>query len=198
MALFKKKEEKSGIPRLPELPELPELPQLPESGDFSNESIPELPSFPSGSLGNKFSQDTIKEAVAGRRGGEERANEFAEDEEMRKFSKEAEESEDLQTMRKPLMKETKSQSFSDLFPKFGGPKTEESEEPIFVRIDKFENGSKEFEEVKKKVAEIEIMFENLKKVKEKEEKELEFWEEEIRNIKDKIEKIDQNIFSRVY
>ena len=40
------------------------------------------------------------------------------------------------------------------------------------------------------------MFEDLKRVKEKEEKELGFWEEEIKKIKEEIEKIDSNIFSK--
>ena len=40
------------------------------------------------------------------------------------------------------------------------------------------------------------MFEDLKTVKEKEEKEMQFWEEEIKKIKEEIEKIDSNIFSK--
>ena len=40
------------------------------------------------------------------------------------------------------------------------------------------------------------MFKDLKTVKEKEEKEMQFWEEEIKKIKEEIEKIDSNIFSK--
>ena len=40
------------------------------------------------------------------------------------------------------------------------------------------------------------MFEDLKSIKEKEEKELEFWEKEVKKIKGEVEKIDKNIFSK--
>ena len=188
MALFKKKERKQEIPRLPELPNLPELPEFPETENFSDEELPQFPSFPNDSLGNKFSQNTIKEAVAGEKEVEGvEADEFAEEKE--ELSRDEER---MRGMRKPLVREETGKEF---FPKIEENITET--EPIFVRIDKFEEGSKEFDEVRKKVTEIENMFENVKKIKEKEERELELWEEEIRNIKEKIEKIDRNIFSRL-
>ncbi len=179
MGLFKKKEKKEDIPRLPDLPKLPELPELPEE-ENSEERIPQLPSFPNSSLGNKFSQDTIKEAVTGEKEREEvNADEFVEEE-------------SIQMMRKPLTKEGERK---EPYPKIGKIRSKEPE-PIFIRIDKFEEGSQTFEEVKNQVSEIEKMFEEIKKIKEKEERELEFWEEEIKQIKEKIEKIDNNIFSK--
>ncbi len=175
MALFRKKEKKEEIPSLPELPRLPELPEFPEAEENSEE-IPRLPSFPNDSLGDKFSQDTIKEVVAGRKRVEEvGADEFAEGE--------------MRTMQRPLAGEPR-RSFSPY------QKTKEAE-PIFIRIDKFEEGSQTFNEVKKKVSEIERAFEDISKVKEEEEKELQSWEEEIRKIKEKLEKIDDNIFSKI-
>ena len=69
MGWFKKKEEKE-VPSLPELPRLPELPSIREEG-FDDFKIHQLPSFPTNALGKKFSQDTIKEAVAGEKEGEE-------------------------------------------------------------------------------------------------------------------------------
>lgn len=166
---------------MPELPRLPELPEFPEE-DFSNEEIPQLPSFPNGSIGDKFSQNTIKEAVTGKKEVEEvEANEFAE-----------EEGEGMRRMQRPLVRESAEKEFS--------PKIEQKmreAEPIFIRMDKFEEGSKTFEEVRKKITEIEKMFGDIKKIKEKEGKELEFWEEEIRNIKEKVGKIDRNIFSKL-
>jgi len=220
MSLFKKKEKKgevSEVPRIPELPQLPELPELPGfdrknnfSTDFSrfpdNEEesiqeapgqIPQLPSFPNGSLGNKFSQNTIKEAITGRKEEEVNADEFAEE---------------MQTMQRPLIREeTKKESY----PQLQRTRTREAEpsdfanarkrfdsnergqEPIFIRIDKFEEGSQTFEEVKTRITEIENMFGELKEVKEKEEKELSMWEDEIKQIKEKIDKIDNNIFSQI-
>jgi len=70
-------------------------------------------------------------------------------------------------------------------------------EPIFIRIDKFEEGLKVFEKTKEKVIEIEKTLRDINKIKEAEEKELENWEEEIRDIKTHIEKVDQDIFSKI-
>ena len=182
MGLFKKRDKKKEIPTLPELPRLPELPEFSETQDYLNEEIPQLPSFPNGSLGNKFSQDTIKEAVTGRKEVEEEdVDEFAEEIEMQK-------------MRKPLVMEGTGKESFNRFEKV--VKAREAE-PIFIRIDKFEDGSRTFEEVKRKISDIEEKFEDIKKVRESEEKELEFWEQEIKQIKEKIERIDRNIFSKV-
>ncbi len=184
MGLFKKAKGKNEnlreeIP--PRLPELPRLPDFPEIDEVSNEPIHQLPSFPNDSFGNKFSRDTIKEAVTGRKGEEETmADEFAED---------------WQTMRKPLIKENMERDFSPRFEKSFSKKDEEG--PIFVRIDKFEESSKTIEEVKKKISEIEKMFSSVKKIKEDEEKEIGLWEAEIVKVKEKIDKIDKNIFSKL-
>lgn len=175
MGFFKKKEKKEEeIPRLPELPKLPEFPEI--KGD-SIEKITPLPSFPNGSLGNKFSQDTIKEAVTGKKEEEVEADEFAE--------------ESIQMMRKPLIKENIER---EIYPRIER-KTKETE-PLFVRIDKFEEASRIFEETKRQISEIEKMFLDIKTIKEKEEKELEFWEGEIKQVKEKIENINNNIFSK--
>ncbi len=180
MGLFKKKEKKEDVPRLPDLPKLPELPEFSDEEENPEERIPQLPSFPNNSLGNKFSQDTIKEAVTG--GKEEKevdADDFVEEK-------------SIQMMRKPLVREGAKKEF---YPKMEKTRSKEPE-PIFIRIDKFEEGSQTFEEVKKQISEMEKMFEEIKEVKEKEEKELDSWEEEIKQIKRKIGEIDNNIFSK--
>lgn len=73
MALFKKRDETkvkdfSKLPELPRLPELPELPEneYPDENDFSGK-VPQLPRFPNDSMGRKFSQNTIREAVTGKK-----------------------------------------------------------------------------------------------------------------------------------
>jgi len=201
MGLFKKKQEKVNTPRLPELPPLPELPELPEfkEGEDSDDYIAQLPSFPKSSLGNKFSQNTIKEAITGRKGVEEaEANEFAREED------------EGQMMQRPLVREFPRKQFPNQGQQFKQrpqqqfkqkieqpqQQTKESE-PIFIRIDNFEEGSKTFEEVKKQIVDIEKKFREIKSVKEEEERELSSWNEEIQKIKGKIEKIDRNIFSKV-
>ncbi len=186
MGFFKKRvEKKEDIPKLPELPRLPELPEFPDIEENSGGRISQLPSFPNGSLGDKFSQNTIKEAITGKKEVEEvKADEFVE--KYREGGK-------IQMMQKPLIREGGRR---ESYPLFEKTKTREAE-PIFIRIDKFEEGSQTFEEVKKQILEIERMFEDIRKIKEKEEKELEFWEEEIKQIKEKIEKINNNIFSKM-
>ncbi len=177
MGLFKKKETGEEIPKLPELPRLPELPAFPRVREESEEQLPLLPSFPNSSLGEKFSQDTIKKAVTGRKRVEEvEPDEFAEEE--------------MPMMQRPLVAEPRRREF---YPQ----PVKKEEEPIFIRIDKFEEGSRTFEDVKKQVAEIERTLDDVKKVKEDEEKELMSWEEEIKQIKEKLEKIDNNIFSKI-
>ena len=179
MALFKKKEEKQeavGLPDLPKLPELPRLPEFRNTDEYSNEKISQLPSFPNGSLGNKFSQYNIKEAITGEK--EEAETDESAEEEMPRMSR--------PVMTKEIKKEQPIRF----------ERTKEAE-PLFIRIDKFEEGSKTFEEAKKQISDIEKMFEDLKKVKEDEENELKNFEEELRQIKEKIEKIDYNIFSKI-
>jgi len=179
MGLFKKKEKKEeeGIPRLPDIPRLPELPDFKEMDNYSDSRPSQLPSFPNNFTGNKFSQNSIKDAVTGKEEVEEEANDFAMEDER-------------QMMQRPPIEEKKFYS-QPLKMK------EKSTEPLFIRIDKFEDGSRAFEEVKKQVSDIEKLFNDLKKVKESEDNEIKSFESEIKQIKDKLENIDRNIFSKI-
>jgi len=194
----KKKEEKKEIPSLSELPKLPEIPRI--SGEEENFSINKLPSFPNSSLGEKFSQNTIKEAVAGKKEGEEV---FEADESVQTKN-------DMRTMQKP-QKELPMKEFP--YERKGterAPRTREvpenfreaarmvrKTEPIFIRIDKFEESLDMLEKIKKEILEIEKMLRDVKRIKEEEEKELESWESRIQMTKEQIEKIDRNIFSKL-
>jgi len=194
MGWFNKKNEKE-IPSLPELPKIPELPNI-EENQWDNSKIHQLPRFPTNSLGEKFSQNTIKEAVAGKKEGEEvfEADDFADK---------------MQRMQRPL-RAPPVPEFSHLEKIKGTPfekRTNEisddfetstkKAEPVFIRIDKFEESLKIFEKTKDKISEIEKMLKNIKDVKEDEERELESWENEIEMIKKQIEKVDKNIFSKI-
>jgi len=203
MALFKKKEKKeeTEVPKLPEIPQLPELPEFPET-EMSESKIPEgplpqLPSFPNGNLGNQFSQNTIKEAITGRKEEEVEAEEFTEEIPMmqRPLVREGTRRDVYTPLQRTKAKEAEPSDFANARKRFDS--NERGQEPIFIRIDKFEEGSRTFEEVREKISEIETMFNDVKKVKEKEEKELSLWEDEIKQIKRKIEKIDSNIFSQI-
>ncbi len=176
MSLFnKKKSVKKEVSSLPPLPKLPELSELPDEPN----QIHKLPSFPSNSLGTKFSNDTIKDAVAGEKENGSFANDFLDKDEIRMMQGPA---------RKPLIKEIKET-------RFGQGKN--IAEPIFIRIDRFEEALKIFNETKKKMSHIERILEDVKEIKEKEESELKTWENEVRSMKEQIEKVDRDIFSKI-
>src|SRR3989339_241874 len=158
MSWFDKKEENQNpeIPMLPEFPKLPELPRLSEIQEEGEEEeiedspkqIHQLPSFPHNSLGDKFSQNTIKI--------QEIPSEFKE----------------------ASMKVKRT-------------------EPVFIRLDKFEESLGIFERIKEKIMDIEKMLKETQDIKDKEEKELKSWEEELKSIKNQIEKVNQDIFSKI-
>lgn len=190
MGLFKKKQKKvvpNQPPKLAELPKLPELPKMPGVGQPPLPKIPQqkeipetpnnLPSFPNNPLGAKFSQNTIKHAVTGQKGGREDDFHHYED------------GEDQMTPRPitpPMSQE------------YGSPHPIHSKkEPVFIRLDKFEETMKIFEDAKKQISEIESMLRNIKKKKEDEERELGNWEKSIQLIKSQIEKIDNEVFSKI-
>ncbi len=199
MGLFSKKKEKeddkkANLPKLPELPSIPKLPKISEMDeDEEKYNLPKLPSFPNNSYGEKFSQDTIKEAVGGVKEEEEvdEADEFDDDEER--------------MMQKPLRKsntkeiydtsKTRNKRVPEEF-REAAMRVREAE-PIFVRLDKFEESLKLFEKTKDQITEIEKMLSHIRKIKEDEEKEIEFWENEMQMIKKNIDKIDREVFSKI-
>ena len=187
MGLFnKKKEVKKETSLLPDLPKLPELPELPRADDEERQ-IHKLPSFPSNSLGTRFSRNTIKEAVAGEEEDELPADDFLDEDEMRMMREPA---------RKPLTEEIGEEMPSRL-KKLESGREKSIIEPIFIRIDRFEEALKIFNETKKKISEIDRILEDVRKIKEKEENELKTWENETRYMKEQIEKVDKDIFSKI-
>lgn len=184
MGLFtkKKKEVKKEVtPSLPNLPKLPDFPRLEDGGFDDSERVSQLPSFPSNSFGSKFSQNSIKEAV---KGGEEDyegdADEFDEDEKRMM----------QEPLTKPRTKEIGERNFKNDF-------SSRAAEPVFIRLDKFEEALRIFNKTKRKVEDIERTLEDIKRIKEKEEKEFQMWESEVRAMKDQIERINQDIFSKI-
>ena len=190
MGWFNKKEQSSNenIPSLPELPKLPELPRLgPPNIDSMN--LPQLPSMPDSPFGRKFSQSMIKDAVSGEKEDEQFEGESFGDipnaEIMPKFPQ-------MPLIKKMSMpSEDYRSEFTNSFKKSKKP------EPVFIRIDKFEESLEMFENAKKKIAEMEDALKSIKKTKEEEEKEIKGWEMEIQKIKSEFEKIDSDLFSRI-
>lgn len=181
MGLFSKKKKKEDIslPKLPELSRLPELPRLPKI-DEDEERLPQLPSFPSNPFGEKFSQNAIKEAITG---GKEMTGEEA-DEFFGKMPKTPEE---------PMIKDIEEvpRNFKE------AARLVKKVEPVFIRIDKFEQSLEVFEKAKKRIMEIERMLKDIKKLKEREDEELNNWEREIQTTKEQIERVDNELFSKI-
>jgi hypothetical protein len=84
----------------------------------------------------------------------------------------------------------------DYKPEYKGSKLKKKE-PVFIRIDKFEESMKAFEKAKKEVLEIERVLKDIMKVKEEEEKQLETWSKDIVRVKEQIDKVDKDIFSKL-
>jgi hypothetical protein len=208
MGWFSKKDEgmkKSEVPLLPELPKLPELPELPKLKDTKvpRAPIPQLPSFPTNSIGERFSQNNIKEAVTGRKEHEE---DFSDEDEEDNFAVEGDSMQNAEhkSLRKPMAiemsseYEKKSNTHHHVPDEFReAAKKVKSAEPVFIRIDKFEESLKTFNETKEKITDMEKMLRDIKKIKEEEESELEAWESEIKTMKNQIERVDRDIFSKV-
>jgi hypothetical protein len=178
MALFKKnkKRDEKKVSSLPSIPQLPEIPRLPEIPGLEDEDeirrIPyKLPSYPPTSIGNKFSQNTIKNAISGKR-------DSLEEEDIENF----ENFKEIPSSSRPALK----------------PKAEEgSVEPVFIRIDKFEKSMKIFEKAREQISQMEKMLSEINQIKEEENKELLRWEKEIQSIKKEIEEINRDVFSKI-
>jgi hypothetical protein len=165
------------------LPDLPRLPEFPKLDDEESRKLHQLPSFPSNSFGTKFSQDTIKEAVTGKKEGfEADADEFGDEDEIR-------------MMREPLKKPLTEEIGDEISERF--ERERNVAEPVFIRVDRFEEALKVFGQTKRKISEIERILGDIKKLKEKEDKELQSWENEVRPMRGQIEKIDRDIFSKI-
>ena len=151
----------------------------------SQSKIHQLPSFPNNSLGDKFSQNTIKEAITGREEGdpEEIVDDF-------------ESLEERQMMQEPLKR---IETMEKLKPVVISGKKEflREEEPLFVRLDKFEESNQILDELKKQIEEVTGVLNETNTLKEKEDEQLKEWESELQNIKNKIEKIDKDLFSKL-
>jgi len=186
MGLFSKKDKK----REPEIPTLPKLPKLPDLSEWEERDISALPSFPSNNIGKKFSQNSIKDAVSGEKEDDNfYADEFP-DSEMRMMQ---------EPPRKPLAEEVEEE-IDEEFPEIpikSASKFRQEAEPVFVRIDKFEEGLRTFEAIKSQISEIEKILAETRGIKEKEEIELRSWENELKRMGGEIEKIGRDIFSKI-
>ncbi len=190
MGLFSKKKgvEAEGVPELPELPEPPgakspliptsEIPDVPSG--LPKIKTQTLPILPDSQAGEKFKQEAIKHAIT------EPSQELPRPQlalepppiPLRKgiVKKRTMEIPAIIPSRTPAMKKT---------------------EPVFIRLDKFQEATETFEEIKNKIFEIEDLLKKTREIKIKEEEELANWEREIQIIKSRIDLINKDIFNEL-
>jgi len=215
------------IPSLPQLPKLPELPELPSVKNRNFQTpIHQLPSFPNSPMGQKFSQNTIKSVVSSntRPVGKEsdrvfEADDFAMNKRMmpkpeRRFPpqpqvkrrQEVDEEDDDSEEDEEVDEEPefnispeyeKSEFEAPEMPEMEEPSRIRTTEPVFIRIDKFEASLRAFEKTKKQISEIEKNLKEISDLKREEEKELTSWQQEILKVKDIIDKVERDIFSKL-
>jgi hypothetical protein len=213
MGFFSKNKEKrddkiSELPKLPPLPEMPIKEIYEKKGFTTNIPVEEqpqrkfsLPSYPNSKIGERINQEAIKDAV---RDYDEEDNTDNVIKFEPKKSRTQEISDTNQEMQPsifgPQEKKTTMEmsDWSQEMPKreFSMPKSKK-QEPLYIKLEKYENVISTFNEIKLRITEIESLLKNIKEIKMKEEKELDDWEREIHTIKSRLEQIDQEIFKDI-
>jgi hypothetical protein len=188
MGWFSKKDKKEEVPKLAELPKLPSLPSM-QNKTPGQQKFNQLPTLPGNTPGKEVSQNTIKEAITGGKG-----DMVSSADNMSTLPKLTQELEDEASgiKRNELAREVGISP--DVFEE---NRNMQIDEPVFIRIDKFEESIRIFQKTREKAEEIEKMLIDIKKIKEEEDRELNFWENEAQAIKGQIEKIDSKLFSKL-
>jgi len=179
----KSKEKEEKIPELPELPELPPLPDLEASNLLPaprkpvRSELAQLPAFPTSSTGERISNEAVKRAIFNR-----------------------EEASDEEEISMPLPMESRTREIDT--PIFRTSMVREIKpsikaEPVYVRIDKYQESLSNFQLVKRKLLEIENLLRDIRDIKVREESQLEAWEREIQDAKTKLDSIDKTIFKKL-
>jgi flagellar motility protein MotE (MotC chaperone) len=153
-----------------ELPELPEMPGLPELPELPKKNAQPLPVFPTNQIGESIGLTTIKNSI-NEANSEKSASPIAE----------------KRTIEIPDI--SKASEFTKSYSAM--------KEPVFIKLDKFQDAVKKFEEIKMKVSDIQNSLEKLRDIKDKEEIELKSWEEEMQSIKDRVNLIDNSLFNKI-
>lgn len=69
-------------------------------------------------------------------------------------------------------------------------------EPIYIKLDKFQDSVKSFEIIKAKAGDIEATLKKIKEIKDREDSELAEWESELQTMKARMESIDNAFFNK--
>jgi len=221
MGLFKKKksEKENQPPKLPPLPQTPnfqsqnnqlayppeeqgqysEYPeeqyqdeglQYPpeEQGQYQDESSP-LPAFPESNIGEQMNQNTIKDAVTEPIRAPQKTPLTKGKNTIEITGEEPQYQQNV-----PMMQEIKKSVTTPIKPTH---RTTARKEPLFIQLDKFENTIASFNQIKLQISEIETLLKSIKETRAKEQEDLNNWEEQIEQIRMRLDKIDQEIFSQI-
>ena len=193
MGWFSKKEE------VPEIPELPKGPiSFPSSTrQMQTDDLPDLPSFSEDSFSNDMNQNIVKSTI----------NDTNEDS-IQDIPKELPKNNTLggnflippRPVREVFIpeppKKIEIKSVKNV-PTQSKYEEQNLNEPIFVRLDKFQDAQKNLENIKDKIAEIESTIKSIKDVKSKEDEEISKWIEDTENLKSLLAEIDEDIFGKI-
>jgi hypothetical protein len=130
-------------------------------------ALPELPSLPSTQMANQLNNEMVKSAVADSSG------------EMGGF-------------------EDRGDYFSTM--QQVGPAVPTRPKPnelVFVRIDKFQEAQKDFNDVKRKVKEIESLLREVKAINQKEDAQVSEWVRDLEQVKTLLIEIDSKVFNQL-
>ncbi len=72
-----------------------------------------------------------------------------------------------------------------------------TDQPFFIRIDKFDDAKKNLQEINKKLKDMQNVLEKINEIKNKEDEELASWKEDIKNIKAYLTEIDSDVFNKI-
>jgi hypothetical protein len=214
MGLFSNKEK---VPKIPPALKLPELPKNMESKNNN-----QLPSLPNTNFGENLNQEMVKSAVVDT--SEEKQNnletlpqnmKYKPDQNQGKIPSPQDTQQSQETkiplppipehkkpeMHKSIMEHEPKRTL-ELPPNHSEDLIKHSAnakeiEPIFVRIDKFQNSQRQFEDIKKDVNDIEKTLRKVKEAKVKEDTEISNWTNDLEKIKARLSEIDSDIFDQV-
>ena len=184
MSWFKRKNGSSNKEQKQEAPQLPDLPQLP--------TLPPL-SLPDSEFSPIIKQELLLPRLPGTREFENGTEESI----MTSPKITIPLTRELSSGREVIESKPRTLEISETpFPK--PPKMrEEKAEPIFIRIDKYQEAVQAFHEIKAQLNEIETYLKEIRELKQKEERELEEWENQIGAIKARLNNIDQGVFGKL-
>ena len=148
------------------------LPELPTLSD--RRFLPELPSMPSTNFGNRFNNEMVKSAVVDSPG--EMGDNMT-------IMDDVPQQEDFYPSALPLHQSMQQR-----------PKTNEM---VWVRIDKFQEAQKDFNEVKKKVKETELLLREVRAINQKEDAQVTEWVKDLERVKILLMDVDSKVFNQL-